>query len=336
MIEFGIYLNGVNMSYQDMRSRWIISEKAGFDYIWMMDNVVGPVPFVAEEPVLDTWTVLPALAEATDRVKFGTLVTPYGRRRPAVVAKSATILDHVSNGRFNLGMGPGDEERQHEPWGQAFPKPAERIAQLKEELQIIKKMFTEDKSTFAGEYHHVTEAVNFPKPIQRPHPPIWIGLVFGKQLMPKLAAEFADGINFYNASDEYVRELIAIARQRTIEYGRDFSSIKLSRNIGITITDVPVDWDDFVCQSAEEAGVPKDYMSEYFRVYECHVVGTVEQIAQGIHDHVIALGIEQPVIQVNAGGLKSNGDIALFEKNVNITMHEIAPRVREIAAKNPR
>jgi alkanesulfonate monooxygenase SsuD/methylene tetrahydromethanopterin reductase-like flavin-dependent oxidoreductase (luciferase family) len=332
VIEFGIYLNGVNMSYLDMRSRWLISEKAGFDYIWMMDNVVGPVPFVAEEPVLDTWTVLPALAEATETIKFGTLVTPYGRRRPAVVAKSATILDHVSNGRFNLGMGPGDEERQHEPWGQEFPKPAERIAQLREELRIIKMMFTEEKSTFSGKYHTVTEAVNFPKPVQKPHPPIWIGLVFGKQLMPKLAAEYADGINFYNASDEYVLELMSIARDRTIEFGRDFSTIKLSRNIGITITQEPIDWDDFVRQSAEEAGVPTEYMSEYFRVYECHVVGTPEQVAQGIFDHTIALGINQPVIQVNSGGLKGNGDLKLFEENVKITMNEIAPRVREIAS----
>lgn len=329
-VEFGIYLNGISIGYDVLKQRWLRAEEAGFDFIWMMDNVVGPVPYLTEEPVMDTWTILPALAETTKRAKFGTLVTPYGRRRPAVVAKSATILDHISNGRFHLGMGPGDEDRQHIPWGQDFGTPAERIAQLREELTIIRGMFQDEKTSFDGKYCRVTEALNFPKPVQKPNPPIWIGLVFGKQLMPKLAGEFADGINFYHADDAHVAEMKSIAEHRVRENGRVFSDIKLSRNIGVTITEQPIAWGDFVQDKAAEANVPIEYMHDYYNTYECHIVGTVSDVANGIVNRVLKLGIEQPVIQF--GHKDSDTKQMNLSEAIGVFQEQVAPRVRDIAA----
>nr|MCC5640725.1 LLM class flavin-dependent oxidoreductase [Nostoc sp. CHAB 5844] len=329
-VQFGVYLNGIGISYDMLKQRWLKAEDTGFDFIWMMDNVVGPVPYLPEEPVMDTWTVLPALAETTKRAKFGTLVTPYGRRRPAVVAKSATILDHISNGRFHLGMGPGDEERQHIPWGQDYGTPAERIAQLREELTIIRSMFQEEKTTFHGKYCRVDEALNFPKPIQRPNPPIWIGLVFGKQLMPKLAGEFADGINFYHADDKHVAEIKGIAEERLIENGRTIQDVMLSRNIGVTITEEPVDWDDFVREKAELAGVPVEYMHEYYNTYECHVAGTEAEVVQGIVERVLKLGIEQPIIQF--GHEDEDTQRLNLSDAMSVFQERVVPRVLDMAA----
>jgi alkanesulfonate monooxygenase SsuD/methylene tetrahydromethanopterin reductase-like flavin-dependent oxidoreductase (luciferase family) len=329
-IEFGIYLNGIGIDYEVLKARWLRAEETGFDFIWMMDNVVGPVPYLPEEPVMDTWTVLPALAETTKRAKFGTLVTPYGRRRPAVVAKSATILDHISNGRFHLGMGPGDEERQHIPWGQEFGTPAERIAQLREELTIIRSMFQDDKTSFEGKYCRVEEALNFPKPVQKPNPPIWIGLVFGKQLMPKLAGEFADGINFYHADDVHVAEMKSIAEQRVRENGRAAENIMFSRNIGVTITDKPIVWDEFVADKATEAQVPTEYMHDYYNTYECHVAGTEAEVARGIVDRVLRLGIEQPIIQF---GHQDHDSMRMdLAEAMGVFQERIAPRVRDMAS----
>ena len=334
MVEFGVYLSGLGGVYQQQKDLWIAAEAAGFDYVWSMDNVVGPVPFLADLPVLDTWTFMPALAEVTSKIKFGPLVSPYGRRHPAVLAKSSTILDHISNGRLQLAMGPGDEERQHEPWGQAYPKPSERIAILREELEIIKRMWTQDEASFEGKHYKIEKAVNSPKPIQTPHPPIWIGLVFGKQLMPRLAADYADGINVYNGKDDYAVELLEITKGHCEKNGRDFSKIMTSRNVGITFTDKEIDFDEFIRARAETANVPFEDMKHYFDVWERHIVGTPEAVAKELKECTIDLGFQQPIVDLGCFMFDEPDYVDKNVENMNLFMNEVAPRVRELVAND--
>ena len=116
-MEIGAYVTGMSWltrpevwTWQQLKSAWLEVESLGYDYCWTMDNVVGALPFEPEVAVFDTWTILGAIADATHRNKFGTMVTPYGRRRPAVIAKSSSVLDVISNGRFQLGrLDPGVE-----------------------------------------------------------------------------------------------------------------------------------------------------------------------------------------------------------------------------------
>lgn len=334
MIEFGVYLCGLGGNYQHQRDLWVGAENAGFDYVWSMDNVVGPVPFLADLPVLDTWTIMPALAEATHTIKFGPLVTPFARRHPAVLAKSSTVLDLISNGRFQLGMGPGDEERQHEPWGQAFPIPSKRIAILREELEIIKRMWTEEEASFKGEHYTIDKAVNSPKPFQKPHPPIWIGLVFGKKLMPKLAADYADGINVYNGQDDYAVELLELAKGHCETNGRDFSKIKTSRNVGITFTEKKIDHREFIRIRADLAKIPFEDMEHYFKVWERHIVGTPEMVAQELKACTIDLGFQQPVVDLGGMTLFDQPNhVEEMTRRIELFMNEVAPRVRELVAK---
>lgn len=299
--EIGVYLNGVGGDYMLMREAWQLAEAVGFTHVWSMDNVVGPVPYRAEMPVLDTWTVMPALAEATSRIRFGPLVSPFSRRHPAVMAKSSTILDLISGGRLELGLGPGDEPRQHLPWGQPYPRPRERIAILREEIEIIRSMWTESSTTHWGEHYTLIEAINEPKPVQQPHPPIWVGLtVHGKVVMPKVAAELADGVNLYVGADDLARAQMARVVEHGRRIGRDPDRLRWSRMVNVVLTDDDLDIEAFLRIRSEQTDQSVDYLREYYATYECLVAGTPEQVAAGIAERVYDLGINQPIVMVGS------------------------------------
>lgn len=299
MVKFGIYLSGTGRDFEALRASWVQAEQLGFDTVWTMDNTVGPYHGYTEIPVFEAYTILPALAQATSKIRFGTLVTPCGRRHPALLAKMTSILDIISGGRFILGMGAGDHPQYFLPWGMAYPSASERIAVLREELEVIKRLWTEDYSSFNGRYYTLDGAVNYPKPVQKPHPPILIALNFGKKLMPRLAAEYADGINMYIAGDDRVKELLSLVEQNCREFGRDFGRIEKSRVINVTLTEEVVDPAEVVAQQIREEAVrlkvPADVLFENDATYSCHVVGPPEKCIEGLRKQV-ELGFDHLIV----------------------------------------
>ena len=130
--KLDVYVLPVEVSWQQVRAMFLRAEELGFHTAWIHDNVVGPVPWKPDAAVYDSWSVLGALGEATSRIRLGSLVTPMGRRHPSVFAKMTASFDNTSGGRLDLGMGPGDEPHQYEPWGLRYPEPPERIEILEE------------------------------------------------------------------------------------------------------------------------------------------------------------------------------------------------------------
>ena len=210
--KLDVYVLPVKVSWQQVRAMFLRAEELGFHTAWIHDNVVGPVPWKPDAAVFDSWSVLGALGEATSRIRLGSLVTPMGRRHPSVFAKMTASFDNPCGGRFDLGMGPGDEPHQYEPWGLRYPEPRERIEILEEEIEIIKRLWTHERVTYEGEHYQLRDASLAPKPLQKPHPPLWIGLVFGRRVMPRLAARHADGVNFYSKHDDDVAATIEQVR----------------------------------------------------------------------------------------------------------------------------
>ncbi len=238
MIKLGVYQQGINWDWNRVRDFWVAADRLGFDAGWMMDNVVYPDSTTGEMlDVWETWTVLSVLAEITDNIRFGPLVTPCRRRNPCLLAKTASSIDRISNGRLDLGIGSGDDPIYFIPWGQSYPEPAERIAYLREEIDILKSLWIQESTDYAGQFYTLNEATNNPKPVQLPHPPIWVGIVMGRKVMPKLAAEQADAINVYNASDVAVSELLTLVEKHCESIGRDYSKIPKSRTVNVIITD---------------------------------------------------------------------------------------------------
>ena len=194
-------------------------ETLGYDSIWIEDHlVVTPglhymkthkvIPLSVMAPsALECWTTLPWLAAQTRKIRLGTFVTCNLFRYPSVLAKMASTFDVLSNGRLELGLGAGYWKPEFEMYGIPLPNHAERIERLVEGVQIIKGMWTKEVADFEGKYYTVKGALNNPKPVQKPHPPILLG-GRGEKLM-RAAAQHADSWNlpapFPLAPEEYGR-----------------------------------------------------------------------------------------------------------------------------------
>lgn len=176
---------------------------AGLEGLWAPDHfMLGPN---AEE--YEVWTLLSALAERTDDVDLGPLVGSITYRNPALLAKMATTVDILSEGRLRLGLGAGWHDEEHHAYGFDFPDIETRIEMLDEGLEVVKSMFTESHPAFKGDHYQIDNALNNPKPVQNPHPPIVIGGAGPKIL--RLAARHAD---------EWNVEISSRARGPDIEY----------------------------------------------------------------------------------------------------------------------
>ncbi|WP_135304970.1 LLM class flavin-dependent oxidoreductase [Haloarcula amylovorans] len=176
---------------------------AGLSGLWAPDHfMLGPK---AEE--YEVWTLLSALAERTDDVDLGPLVGSITYRNPALLAKMATTVDILSEGRLRLGLGAGWHEEEHRAYGFDFPDIDTRIEMLEEGVQLIKAMFTEEEPSFSGDHYTIDAALNNPKPVSDPHPPIVIGGAGPRML--RLIARHAD---------EWNVEISARARGKPIEF----------------------------------------------------------------------------------------------------------------------
>jgi len=170
------------------RQVWRIAEEGGFDHCWAMDHLASIGGPGDDRPIFDGWELLAAMAAATKRVRMGLLVTGITYRNPALLAKIATTVDHLSDGRLEFGIGAAWATNEHEMYG--ISGLDHRVGLLSEGLQILKMLWTQERTDFAGRYYTMTNAVANPKPVQKPYPPIWIGA--GGPSTLRLTARHAD------------------------------------------------------------------------------------------------------------------------------------------------
>jgi F420-dependent oxidoreductase-like protein len=173
------------------------AEAAGFGLVTVMDHFyqirgIGP----EEEPMLEAYTTLGALATQTSRVRLSTLVTGVTYRNPALLAKIVTTLDVISKGRAILGIGAAWNDSEHEGYGFGFPPIGRRMDRLDEALAICKAMFTEERPSFYGHHYRIERALNNPRPVQPGGPPILVG-GGGEQRTLRLVAKYADYSHFF-------------------------------------------------------------------------------------------------------------------------------------------
>jgi F420-dependent oxidoreductase-like protein len=212
------------------------AEKAGFDMVTVMDHfyqigVVGP----EEEPMLEAYTALGALAVRTDRVLLGTMVTGVTYRNPAMLAKIVTTLDVISKGRAVMGIGAAWNESEHAGYGIEFPPIGRREDRLEEALTIIRAMFTEERPSFEGNFYRIDRALNRPRPIQARGPKILIGGTGEKRTL-KLAARLADMTNWFGTLEEAAPHLAVLDRHcETV--GRNPADILRTVSVPIALVD---------------------------------------------------------------------------------------------------
>ncbi|MDO8434822.1 MAG: LLM class F420-dependent oxidoreductase [Candidatus Binatus sp.] len=224
-IRFGIQTGQQHVEWSELSDLWRKADEWGYDSLWTFDHFY-PI-FVPDPsgPCLEAWTALSALSQQTKRARIGALVTGNTYRNPCVLAKMAATLDQVSGGRLNLGVGSGWFELEHRSFGIDFKTIPGRLQALDESIQIIKGMFTQDKTTLHGRHYDVTDAFCNPKPLQKPHPPIMIGGQ-GEKVLLKLVAKHADMWNLPNASAEKMAQLIGVIDRHGDIVGRDTDEIE--------------------------------------------------------------------------------------------------------------
>jgi len=185
-LRFGVQTPPQHVTYQDLLSMWQEADELGFDTAFVFDHFI-PIYSEPSGPCLEGWTLLSALAAQTKRVRVGVLVTGNTYRNPAILAKMAATVDQVSHGRLILGIGAGWFELEHKAYGIPFSTVGGRARQLGEALEVIKLLFTQEKSTYTGKYYQLKDAPFEPKTVQKPHPPILIGGQGPKLILPVIA-----------------------------------------------------------------------------------------------------------------------------------------------------
>jgi F420-dependent oxidoreductase-like protein len=204
-LHIGIKPGAQSISMSELRAVWRTADEAGFDHCWDYDHFQSYGPRGLEQPIWEGWSLLAAMAEATSRVRIGCLVTGNTYRHPSVLAKMAVTVDHLSGGRLEFGLGAAWAEHEHV--GLGIDGLDHRVGRLSESLQVVSALWGSDgRPSFEGRYYRLREAIAEPKPLQQPHPPIWIG-GGGPQVM-RLVARHADvWVAGYGVSAETVERL---------------------------------------------------------------------------------------------------------------------------------
>lgn len=218
--------------------RWRWFEELGFESLWLTDHLTRTAS--PGEPYLEAWTMLSALATVTEKPRLGVLVSSNTFRHPSVLAKMAVTLDHISNGRLELGVGAGWFKPEHDMFGLEFPETRELVDRYAEALALLDEFLTNDLTTFDGQYYQLKDAPNRPRPIQQPRIPLMVG-AHGPRMID-IVSKYADSWNTRGTPDE-VRERNAQMDAACERHGRDPKSVK--RSLLYVIAQMPEEhpWD---------------------------------------------------------------------------------------------
>ncbi|MCL2418461.1 MAG: LLM class flavin-dependent oxidoreductase [Conexibacteraceae bacterium] len=215
---------------ESYKAVWKIADEARFDHCWAMDHLATIGGIGDDRPIFDGWGLLAAMAMATSHVRIGLLVTGMTYRNPALLAKLATTVDHLSDGRLEFGIGAAWAANEHEMY--AIAGLDHRVGVFSEGMQVIRSLWTQERTDFEGRYFTMRNAVANPKPVQKPYPPVWVGS--SGSAMLKLTARHAD---VWNAGGGFGRDPESAAEgsrqldEACAAIGRDPAEIRRSVQI---------------------------------------------------------------------------------------------------------
>ncbi|NNK91978.1 MAG: LLM class F420-dependent oxidoreductase [Acidimicrobiia bacterium] len=271
------------------------AETAGFDRVLLMDHFYQ-LPGIGDpdDPMFECYTALAALAQHTERVGLSSLVTGNTYRNPAVLAKTVTTLDHVSNGRAGLGIGSGWFELEHNAFGIPFETFTERFEKLEEALNIIIPMLGDERPTLDGEHYQVTDAINSPPPVSKI--PVMIGGAGEKKTL-RMVAQYADESNLICGVDEVPRKLDVLAAHCD-RLGRDRSEISVTKLVMMALGRTHEQAVESLNAYADNHGWPREAVE---MMTPFLTVGDPDTIGEEITD-LMAAGLDGIIINLPAVG----------------------------------
>ena len=292
-MRFGIFIpQGWRLDLTDIppQAQWPTMKRlaqtadAGpWDSLWVFDHF-HTVPVPTDEATHEAWSLMAAYAACTDRIRLGQMCTAMSYRNPAYLAKVATTVDHVSGGRLEMGIGGGWYEHEWRAYGYGFPGAGERLARLREGVQIFRQAWTTGTATLEGRHYQVDGAIMRPLPLQRTSTenniPLWIA-GGGEKVTLRIAAQYADYTNFDGTSDGFTAKSHRL-REHCTDLGRDFDTITRSSNYGVVIGASEKDVQDKIEWIKDHYAklLEPERATAFVRQLTSGLVGTPEQIVE--------------------------------------------------------
>ncbi|GAA1609377.1 LLM class F420-dependent oxidoreductase [Kribbella sancticallisti] len=259
------------------------AEESGYEAVWLPDHFQTVPP--SQAYLFESWSLLAAMAGYTDRIRIGQLVSGNGYRNPALQAKIASTVDVLSQGRLTFGIGAGWYERDYEAFGYEFLPAPERLRQLREAVQVIQSLWTNDVTDFDGKYYRLVQAVNQPRGVQQPRIPLMLA-GGGEKVTLKLAAEYADLCNVMVSPAEAERKF-SVLRAHCEKAGRPYDEITRTVTTHCLITET-----DEEVQAALNPGMGLFYPGD-FESYLLY--GTVDTVRERIAAYEAA-GVQELIV----------------------------------------
>ncbi|MFF4551316.1 LLM class flavin-dependent oxidoreductase [Streptomyces sp. NPDC001406] len=280
-------------SYGEIRALALQAEDSGFDSVWVFDHLLFREADGPSEGIWEAWTVLSALAEATDRVQLGTLVLCTAFRNPAVLAKMAVTLDEVSRGRLVLGLGCGWHAPEFEAFGIPFDH---RVDRFEEALQIIVALMRTSRADFSGRHHRLRDGELRPRGPRSGGPPVLVG-AHGPR-MTALTARYADLWNAcWFGSPSGAEATLARVRETCLKEGRDPATLGLTLGVNVRVEDGA----EGVVQGGAEGGVEcgTSPSSDGAPPPEASILtGSPQAVARGLLTYA-SLGVDHLILNLN-------------------------------------
>jgi F420-dependent oxidoreductase-like protein len=300
--------------------RWLAlaeaCERLGFEGLFTSDHYFSVVG-AGGRGSNDAWTVMAGLAARTSRLRLGTLVSPVTFRHPTNLAKIATTVDAISNGRVEIGLGAGWWEEEHRTHGFPFPPDGERMEMLEEQLEIVHGLLSEPTFSFESRHYALEGCAFLPKAVQRPHPPIIVGGNGGPRLS-RLVATWADEFNTVGGTPDDVRERYARVRDAVGTAGRDQASVVTSFMTWVFVGRTEEEWRARVAQAHTHdptAGTFEEYLADIEK--DC-IVGTPDRAAERLSEYAAA-GVQRVML---------NHELVEDLEMLELLATEILPRVK--------
>ncbi len=257
-------------------------EDSGFHSLWVYDHF-HTVPSPTIQPTYECWTLMAALSQTTEKIRLGQMCTCNSYRNPSYLTKVASNIDVISNGRLEFAIGAGWYDQEYEAYGYDYPSDKNRLAMLEEAVLIYIEMTTKEKSSFKGKFYQIKEAINEPKPIQKPYPPLWI-CGGGEKVTLKLLAKYGDYGN-WDVDHEGFEHKTNILKKHCIDVNRDFNQITRTLHTNVIIGEDKKDLQNKINKISKDTSIPESYFLSR------PLVGTKEDVFESL-DKFKDLGCE--------------------------------------------
>ena len=251
-------LNGIdkNDQWQTILDAADKIETLNYESIWVYDHF-HTVPKPTQDPTFECWTLMSALSQTTEKVRLGQMCTCNSYRNPSYLTKVASNIDVMSNGRLEYAIGAGWYDHEYKAYGYEYPSDGERLKMLEESLIIYKLMTTEEEPKFKGKYYSIDGAINQPKPIQKPYPPLWV-CGGGEKVTLKLLAKYGDYGNWDVDVEGFIHKS-NVLKQHCENEGRDFSEIGRTLHTNVLIANSEDELKSKISKLSTYTNIPEDY-----------------------------------------------------------------------------